>query len=71
MSPSGSASQTGSAKFSPANKVTDSIKVSFPQFSEPGAWIVVSAMVADVAGNTLILDRDALASKGAKTLQVR
>lgn len=71
VSPSDTAKANGAAKFSPAHEVTDAVAVSFPKSSEPGAWRVGSVMVADAAGNTLLLNADEAASKGARTLQVR
>lgn len=71
VGPSGVATVSGSKKFSPAHEVGDSVTVSFPKSSEPGAWKVGQVMLADDAANTLILDADAIVSKGGKILQVR
>ncbi len=70
VSPTGNATQRAAAAFSPAKELTESITAIFPQSSEPGNWKVGSVLVADAAGNTLLLDADALASRVGK-LQVR
>jgi len=70
VSPSDGLKRRGSAVFSPAHEVTDAVTVDFPKSSEPGAWRVGSVMVADAAGNTLLLNADEAASKGARRLQV-
>lgn len=71
VSPSGVAKLGGSKKFSPAHEVTDSVTVNFPKSSEPGAWRVGQVMLADDAGNTLVLDAEAMASKSSGVLHVR
>jgi hypothetical protein len=71
VSPSEGMKRRGSAVFSPASEVTDSLQISFPRSSEPGVWIVNSVLLADEAGNTLVLDADGAASKGAGKLRVR
>jgi hypothetical protein len=71
VSPSGAAKQSASAVFRPATEVAGSLDVNFPQSSEPGAWTVGMVIVTDDAGNTLVLDADALASRLYKALQVR
>lgn len=68
VSPSGNLKRSGSAVFAPAREITGSIQVTFLQSSEPGVWRVESVMIADAAGNTLILDRNAMANS---VLQVR
>jgi len=67
-SPSGNVSRSGSAIFPPAKEVTGTVDLTFLQYSEPGVWRVASVMLADAAGNTLILDRNAMANSA---LQVR
>jgi len=71
VSPTGNARQRAAAAFSPAKEVTQSVMAIFPQSSEPGNWKVGSVIVSDAAGNTLVLDGDALAYKVGKSLQVR
>ena len=39
------------------------IRVIFPQGSEPGIWRMETALLADAAGNTLLLDAGELASR--------
>jgi hypothetical protein len=68
--PSGSAKQRGSVVFSPQKAVTKRVSISFPRSSEPGAWILETAILADAAGNTLVLDAGELTAR-AGTLQVR
>jgi len=71
VSPTGNVSQRASAVFSPAKELAESVTVVFPQSSEPGNWKVGSVIVADAAGNTLVLDGDVAAYKVGKSLQVR
>ncbi len=71
VSPSGAAKVSGSKKFSPAHEVTDSVTMHFPKSSEPGAWKVGQVMLADDAGNTLVLAAEAMASKSSGILHVR
>ena len=63
--------QSASATFKPAAEVNGSVEVGFPQSSESGVWAVHTVVIADDAGNTLVLDADAMASRVAKSLQVR
>jgi hypothetical protein len=69
-SPSGNAKQGASAVFAPATSVSESVRVTFPRSSEPGIWKLRSIMVGDAAGNTLVLDAEALAYKVSKGLHV-
>ncbi|HEY6391021.1 MAG TPA: Ig-like domain repeat protein [Bryobacteraceae bacterium] len=70
-SPSGVMSPKGLATFSPASKeVSGSVKITFPKSSEQGAWTLLTLILSDEAGNTLVLGADVLASK-AGVLQVR
>jgi hypothetical protein len=64
LSPSGVATQSGTANLNPATTVTGSTAVTFPRFSEPGAWTVSSVFLTDAAGNTTLLDSDGLAAAG-------
>jgi hypothetical protein len=71
VDPSGFFFQSASKQFTPSNSITDSVTISFPQFSNPGTWTLASVFVFDSAGNTLILDSNGLAAAGfATTLQV-
>jgi hypothetical protein len=72
VDPSGFFYQSASKLFSPtSNSVTDSVTMSFPQFSTSGTWTLATVFIADTAGNTLILDSNGLAAAGfATTLQV-
>jgi hypothetical protein len=66
-SPSANTKQTASAIFPSLNGVSDSLKVTFPRFSESGQWTLSSAFLADAAGNTLVLDVDELIRRGIPT----
>ena len=63
VSPSAAAKVLGSAKLQPAAEVNGSIRLSFPPASEPGIWRMASAVLTDAAGNSLVLDAEALASR--------
>jgi hypothetical protein len=72
VGPSNSLSYRGSTEFSPPmTEVNGSMKVIFPKGSEQGVWSLSAVTVSDGAGNTLVLDRHALASKAGKKLQVQ
>jgi hypothetical protein len=64
VSPTGSSTLHGAASLTPATSVSGSATVTFPQFSEPGAWTVGSVFLADAAGNTLALDARGLEERG-------
>lgn len=64
VSPSGESSQTATKSFAPNTTVTDSTTLTFPRFSEAGAWTVSSIFVADAAGNTLVLATQDLIARG-------
>lgn len=68
LSPSGIQKQNGSAQYSPAHGMPNSLTVTFPRRSEPGQWTLGSALLADAAGNTLVLDSDALSAMGVRTV---
>ena len=68
--PSPGIKQTASAIFPPLNGLSDSVRVVFPHFSEPGEWTLSAAMITDAAGNTVTLDRDALAERGVRTMLI-
>jgi hypothetical protein len=67
LSPSANSKQGGSITFPSLNGVTDSLKVTFPRFSEPGQWTLSSALLTDAAGNTRLLDTDDLVRLGVRT----
>jgi hypothetical protein len=69
-SPSGSAKHGASAVFAPATNINESVRVTFPRSSEAGIWKLRSIVVGDAAGNTLVLDAEALAYKVGKGLEV-
>lgn len=72
VSPSNSLSYRGSTEFyPPVKEANGSLQVTFPKGSELGVWSLSTVTVNDGAGNTLVLNRDALASKVGKNLQVR
>ena len=71
VSPSGVA-RHGSAKFAPAQSVSNSITVTFPRLSEAGSWTLGLVFLADAAGNTLVLDKEGLARLASRrTLDVK
>jgi hypothetical protein len=67
VSPSGQSSQTATKSFTPGTTVTDSTVLTFPRFSEAGAWTVSSVFIADAAGNTLVLATPDLTGRGFST----
>jgi hypothetical protein len=72
VSPSGSSRQSGVAVVTPASQVSGSLTVPFPAFSERGEWCLSTVLLADAAGNTLLLDPEGLVSARVATLlQVR
>jgi hypothetical protein len=70
VSPSGVAKERGSALFPPVTQLTNSVNVSFPALSEAGQWALSHVMLADAAGNTLVLDADGVGRLGLRPLQV-
>src|ERR1700730_623324 len=64
LDPSGNGRQSASAKFAPALSATHSVKVVFPHSSMAGTWTLSHVFLGDAAGNTLILDNDALSGGG-------
>jgi hypothetical protein len=56
VSPTGSSTLRGAVSLTPTTSASGSATVTFPQFSEPGAWTVGGLFLADAAGNTLVLD---------------
>jgi Bacterial Ig-like domain len=71
VSPAGNVRYGGSAKFDPAQSVSKSIAVTFPQLCEAGQWTLNSVFLSDAAGNTQILNAEGLAGLGFRTaLQV-
>jgi hypothetical protein len=72
VSPSGAFRRSGFAKFEPGQSVAKSITVTFPRLSEPGSWTLETLLLADAAGNTLVLDTDGLGGVAARrTLEVK
>lgn len=65
--PSGGARQAASAKFTPTLAATNSVKFTFPQFSNSGTWTLAQVFLGDAAGNTLVLDADGLSGRGLPT----
>ena len=63
VSPSGASSQA-TATLTPATKVTSSVVVTFPPFSESGAWTVSGVFLLDAANNSLVLSTEELAGRG-------
>jgi len=63
VSPSGLVKLRGTGEFPPSGELSGSVKVTFPTQSETGSWKLASMVLADAAGNTLVLDADALASR--------
>src|SRR5258706_1714919 len=72
LDPSGVFRRSASAKFAPAVAWTNSVKITFPRFSNSGTWILSHVFLSDAAGNTLVLDTDGLNGRGIPTrLEVR
>jgi len=70
-SPSGSY-KNASAKLEAAESVSNSLALTFPALSEPGQWTLGLVLLADAAGNTLVLKTEDLAALGFPTaLQVK
>ena len=70
-SPSGSFKNV-SAKFEPAESVSNTLALTFPGHSEPGQWTLSTVFLADAAGNTAVLNAENLATMGFPTaLQVK
>jgi hypothetical protein len=67
LDPLGNGRQSASARFTPALSVTHSVKVVFPHSSMAGTWTLSHVFLGDAAGNTLILDPDALSGRGFPT----
>ena len=63
VNPSGSARVRGAAELRASADAKGVIRVIFPQGSEPGIWRMETALLADAAGNTLLLDAGELASR--------
>ena len=64
---SGGVRQSASAKFTPTLTATNSVRFTFPQFSNSGTWILAQVFLSDAAGNTLVLDADGLSGRGLPT----
>src|SRR5262249_44977300 len=67
VSPSCGGREGVSAKLQPARSHSGTLNVSFPRFSEPGNWKLAGVFLADAAGNTLVLDREAVSALGFRT----
>ena len=67
LDPYGIPVQRASSSLTPGLSVTSSVTLVFPRFSSAGAWSVGTVFVADVAGNTTILNTAALQSAGFPT----
>lgn len=65
--PSGTSCQSATARFQPALSSAHSVRVRFPRFAAPGAWVLSSLFLTDTAGETLILDQDDLRRLGFAT----
>lgn len=65
--PSGALPQSTSVKFAPTLSGSPAAKVIFPRFSAAGVWTLAKVFLSDVAGNTLLLDTEALAGMGFPT----
>jgi hypothetical protein len=59
--------KNASAKFEPAQSVSNSVALTFPVLSEPGEWTLSTVFVADAAGNTLVLNDAGVADLGFRT----
>ena len=70
--PSKSVSYKGIVSFSmPTKEATGRVKVTFPKSSEPGTWSLSTVSITDDSGNSLVLDKDSLASRVVTNLQIR
>ena len=64
LDPSGNGRRSASARFTPALSATHSVKVVFPHSSMAGTWTLSHVFLGDAAGNTSILDADAISGRG-------
>ncbi len=64
---SGTFRQSASAKFAHTLSGTNSVKVTFPRFSNAGSWTLSHVFLGDADGNTLVLDNDKLVRRGFPT----
>lgn len=72
VDPTGASRQSVSKKFAPDTLISDSLTVRFPRFSASGVWTLSQVFLSDAAGNTTILNTDALVRAGfPTTLSVR
>jgi hypothetical protein len=72
MDPSGGLRRTASTKFAPTLAATNSVKITFPRFSDSGTWTLSQVFLSDAAGNTLSLDADDINGRGIPSrLEVR
>jgi len=67
VDPSGASRQAASARFAPALSAANTVRIVFPRFANSGAWTLASVFLSDSAGNTLVLDTDALVGLGFPT----
>ena len=67
LEPSGGFHQSASIKFAPTLAATNSVKITFPRFSNSGTWTLSRVLLSDAAGNTLLLDTDGLNGRGMPT----
>ena len=64
--------QSASGRFAPTLAGSFTTKIFFPRFSAPGPWMLSQVFLGDAANNTLVLDAEALVSRGFPTrLDVR
>lgn len=68
VDPTGVFVRRGSTRVSPTVTLSGSLSISFPRFSNSGAWTVGSVFLADAAGNTTVLDTAALSAAGFPTV---
>ena len=64
---SGIVRRGGSVKFDPLQSISRSMTVTFPTLSEAGLWTLSVVFLADAAGNSLMLNAEALAGMGIPT----
>jgi len=66
--PSGFTFQRAAKSYNtPSAPLTDSVAVTFPQFSPAGTWTLAYVFIADSSGNTLFLNSSGLAAAGFST----
>ena len=66
LSPSGGR-QNGILQLQPSRAASGSLPITFPRLSEAGRWTLTTVYLSDAAGNTQILDGEALSAARVRT----